>query len=430
MTRFVALSFVAAAIGFAADDSVTFHKDVEPILQKNCQSCHRPGEAAPFSMLTYQSTRPWAKSMKTAVASRRMPPWHADPSVGHFRNDRRLSDADIATISGWVDAGAPEGNAQDAPPPLKFIEGWNIGKPDWVIEMPNAFEVPSKGTVDYQWIVLPTGFKEDRWIQAVEVRPGDRSVVHHVIAFYRKPGSKWLSDAAPGVATSKGSGDPESGMSDGSIGGYVPGLPPSGFPEGRAILLPAGSDIVLQMHYTTSGKAALDKTKVGVIFAKEPPKERSVSLTVGLAKFTIPPGVPDHALDASFTIDSDLRLVNFTPHMHLRGKSFEYRATLPDGTKEVLLRVPKYDFNWQVTYELATERVFPAGTRFEATAVFDNSPNNPFNPDPKAEVHFGDQTWDEMFVGFMAFAVPKDFDTRKMIRRPPPAQPRATEALQ
>ena len=407
----------------AGDSKVTFHKNVVPVLQSRCQGCHRPGEAAPFSMLTYKDARPWAKSIKQAVVSRKMPPWHAEPGVGHFKNDRTLSQAEIDTLVSWVDAGAPEGNPKDAPKPIEFVDGWNIGKPDVVFEMPEPYEVQASGTIDYQWILMPTGFQEDKWVQGVEVRPGDRAVVHHVIAFYRKPGSKWLADAKPGIPTPKSSGSPETGMADGSIGGYVPGLPARSLPEGRALLLPAGADIVLQMHYTASGKVARDRTKVGIVFAKAPVRERSFGVAVGTNKFVIPPGDAKYQVDANFTLDSDVRVVDFTPHMHLRGKSFEYRAVYPDGTSEVLLRVPKYDFNWQVTYELAQERILPKGTRIEGTALFDNSPNNQFNPDPKVEVRFGDQTWDEMMVGFIGIAVAPDQDVRKLIRRPPPQKP-------
>jgi hypothetical protein len=250
------------------------------------------------------------------------------------------------------------------------------------------------------------------------VRPGDRTAVHHVIAFYRRPGSKWLADAKPGVPTPKGSGDSEAGMSDGSIGGYVPGLPAQRLPRGRGVLLPAGSDIVLQMHYTATGKAVKDQTKVGIVFAKEPVRERSFALGVVNPTFVIPPGDPNYRVDADVTIDTDVRVVAFTPHMHLRGKSFEFRAVLPDGTREVLLRVPKYDFNWQLTYDLAQERVFPKGTKFEGSAWFDNSAGNKFNPDPKAEVRFGDQTWDEMMVGFIDIAISPDQDLAKLIRFP------------
>ncbi|HEY7173026.1 MAG TPA: hypothetical protein VH417_19370 [Vicinamibacterales bacterium] len=419
---FLCAAFVALpALASAQTHNVTFHEDVLPVLQQRCQTCHRPGEAAPFSMLTYKDARPYAAAMKRAVVSRKMPPWHADPSVGHFGNDRRLTDAEIDTISRWADAGAPEGDPAKAPRPMAFLDGWNIGQPDKILEMPEPFPVPASGTIDYQWIVMPTGLDKDTWIQGVEVRPGDRSVVHHVIAFYRRPGSKWLIDAKPGVPTPKGSGDSEAGMSDGAIGGYVPGLPAGKLAPGRAIFLPAGSDIVLQVHYNATGKATTDRTKVGIVFARAEVAERSFQLGLANGSFVIPPGDPNYKVDADVTIDSDVRVVGFTPHMHLRGKSFEFRAVFPDGTREVLLRVPKYDFNWQLTYDLAQERVFPKGTKFEATAVFDNSPGNPFNPDPKASVRFGDQTWDEMMVGFIDIAIKPDQDLAKLIKLPPRA---------
>jgi hypothetical protein len=419
---FLCAAFVALpAMASAQTHNVTFHEDVLPVLQQRCQGCHRPGEAAPFSMLTYKDARPYAAAMKRAVVSRKMPPWHADPSVGHFGNDRRLSDAEIETISRWADAGAPEGDPAKAPRPLAFLDGWNIGQPDKILEMPEPFPVPANGTIDYQWIVMPTGLEKDTWIQGVEVRPGDRSVVHHVIAFYRRPGSKWLIDAKPGIPTPKGSGDSEAGMSDGAIGGYVPGLPAAKLAPGRAIFLPAGSDIVLQVHYNATGKATTDRTKVGIVFARADVAERSFQLGLANGSFVIPPGDPNYKVDADVTIDSDVRVVGFTPHMHLRGKSFEFRAVFPDGSREVLLRVPKYDFNWQLTYDLAQERVFPKGTKFEATAIFDNSPGNPFNPDPKASVRFGDQTWDEMMVGFIDIAIKPDQDLAKLIKLPPRA---------
>src|SRR5436190_2700122 len=413
-------AFVALpALATAQTRAVTYHEDVVPVLQRHCQTCHRPGEAAPFSMLTYKDTRPWASSMKRAAVSRKMPPWHADPTVGHFGNDRRLLQEEIDVIARWADTGAPEGDPKKAPAPLTFIEGWNIGRPDKILEMPQPFSVPATGTIDYQWVVMPLGLEKDTWIEGVEVRPGDRTVVHHVIAFYRRPGSNWLVDAKPGIPTPKGSGDSEAGMSDGAIGGYVPGLPAGRLAPGRAIFLPAGSDIVLQVHYNATGKAATDRTKVGIVFSRTDVAERSFQLGLANGNFVIPPGDPNYRVDADITLNTDVRVVGFTPHMHLRGKSFEFRAVLPDRTREVLLRVPKYDFNWQLTYDLAEERVFPTGTKFEATAFFDNSPNNRFNPDPNASVRFGDQTWDEMMVGFIDIAIKPDQDLAKLIKFPP-----------
>ena len=410
---------LASAIVWAAA-TPTFHKDVEPVLQKRCQGCHRPGEAAPFSMITYRDARPWAKAMKNAVLARKMPPWSADAGIGHFSNDARLSQAEIDTLAAWADGGAPEGDAKHAPKPVAYLEGWNIGKPDVVFEMPSAFEIPAKGSIDYQWVVIPTGFKEDKWIKAVEVRPGDRTVVHHVIAFYRRPGSKWLADAMPGVPTPKSSGAPEGGMSDGNVGAYVPGLPPVILPEGRATLLPAGADIVLQLHYTASGKAGKDQTKVGMVFAAGPPVERSLQIPLGSRNFVIPPGESNYRVDSEHILDRDVKIVDLLPHMHLRGKAFEFRAAFPDGKVETLLKVSKYDFNWQLTYSLAEERVFPAGTKIQLSAWFDNSPNNPNNPDAKAEVRFGDQTWDEMMVGFIGVVIDPKTPPGSLIRRPPP----------
>jgi len=413
---FLSVAFVVEG----SETKPTFNKDVLPVLQARCQRCHRPGEAAPFSMLTYTDARPWAKAMKAAVVARKMPPWFADSAVGHFKNSASLTEREIDLISNWADSGALEGNPADAPVPLQFTDGWNIGKPDAIFQMPTPVDVPAKGTVDYQWVVVPTNLQEDKWLQAVELRPGDRSVVHHIIAFYRRPGSTWLSNAQPGVPVPKASNTSEAGMSDGSIGAYIPGIPPLSLPAGRATLLPAGSDLVLQIHYTASGQATKDQSKVGVIFAKEPPKERVFGIGLVNFSFVIPPGAAHYRVEADVTLGSDLRVTDFTPHMHLRGKSFEFTAFYPDGREEKLLTVPRYDFNWQLTYQLAEEKVLPAGTRVHGVAYFDNSPNNPFNPDPKAEVRFGDQTWDEMMVGGFSVAIPPDFDLRKLVKEPEP----------
>ncbi len=253
----------------------TFHREIEPILQARCQACHRPGEAAPMSLLTYTEARPWAKAIKEAVATRKMPPWFADRSIGHFKNDRTLPQSEITTLVKWVDAGAPEGNKKDAPKPLPFVEGWGLGKPDAVYEMTKPFEIPAIGVLDYQWIVIPLGFKEDRWIRAIEVRPGNRSVVHHMAAFQRSAGSRWLADAPAGEAVPKAPGGSESGMSTGILGEYVPGLVPKAYPDGTAMLIPAGTDIVLQVHYTTNGKATRDRSRIGIYFAPEAPRSAS-----------------------------------------------------------------------------------------------------------------------------------------------------------
>jgi hypothetical protein len=413
--RYLALSLVLAAgmtvTGQAAEISgrtPTFHKDVLPILQNRCQDCHRPGEAVPMALIGYQETRPWAKAMKAAVLSKKMPPWFADPSVGHFSNDRTLSQAEIDTLVAWVDAGAPEGNVRDAPPRRQFVEGWTIGKPDLILEMPNAMEIPAKGVIEYQYVIIPTGLKEDRWVMASEVRPGDKSVMHHVITQLREPGSKWMADQAPGVLFVPPKG--MRGNSDqrlvGGLSGYVPGqaLPPGDFPR-RGTLLKAGTDLVLQLHYTPNGKATTDRTKVGIIFAKEAPTSRLLGGNSASYNFKIPPGDPDFKVEASSTMQYDCDLVSMMPHAHLRGKSFEYRVTHPNGETETILRVPKYDFNWQLTYYPAKPIHLEKGSTVQVLATFDNSVNNKYNPDATKEVHWGEQTFEEMMMGYFSVVV-------------------------
>jgi hypothetical protein len=416
------LGSISLAQAATASSSVTFYKDVLPVLQKNCQTCHRPGELAPASFLSYESTRPWAKAIKTAVLSKKMPPWFADPHVGQFANDRSLSEADIHTLVSWVDAGAVEGDSKDAPKSIQWVEGWQIGTPDVVISMPIEYHVPAKGTIDYQYIVIPTGFTEDKYVQLAEARPGNPKLVHHIIAFVREPGNPWMKDAKPGVPYVPK--DPELTPEDQKkqeeaearlpgipfpgdfLADYAPGTVAEFIKPGRAKLIKAGSDIVLQMHYTADGTAGSDISKIGLVFSKTPPAERMVTINTANVTFSIPPGSPDTQVNAKMTLQQDATLVNFLPHMHFRGKSFEYRATYPDGKKEVLLSVPHYEFNWQLTYDLAREKKLPKGTVIEAEAHFDNSPNNRFNPDPTKEVHYGEQTWEEMMIGFFDVAVP------------------------
>lgn len=403
--------------------SVTFHKDVEPILQNNCQSCHRPGEAAPMSFLTYSETRPWAKAIREAVRLRKMPPWFADPHVGKFANDRSMSDSDIQTLAKWADAGAPEGDAKDAPAPKKFVSGWNIGQPDQVFEMPTPYKTVAKGTMEYTYYVLPTGFKEDKWVQFSEVRPGNRKVVHHVIAFIREPGSKWLAEAKAGepFVPAKAKGENQGG-GGGGLGqwlvGYAPGFLPDTLKEGQARLVKAGSDIVFQMHYTANGKEELDQTKIGLIFSKEPPKQRIVTLAATTNKFTIPAGADNHKVESAITLQADTTVSTLVPHMHLRGKAFEFRVVYPTGEKQELLRVPRYDFNWQLAYEPEKPLVLPKGSRIECTAWYDNSANNPSNPDPTVDVKYGDQSWEEMMFGFFNATIDPSKDPAELVRAP------------
>jgi hypothetical protein len=401
----LSLSLTLAVCASAAP-APTFNKEVLPILQKRCQDCHRPGEAVPMSLIGYQQARPWAKSIKQAVISKKMPPWFADPHYGQFSNDRSLSQSEIDTLVAWVDAGAPEGNPKDAPAPRQFVEGWSIGKPDLVLEMPTAFKIPAKGVVDYQYVILPTNLKEDRWILATEVRPGDKSVMHHVITSIREPGSKWMEDEKPGDVFVPAKGSRAGAQLTAGLGGYVPGqaLPPPDSPR-RATLLKAGSDIVLQLHYTPNGKETQDQTKIGLIFAKEPPTARVIGGNSAAMRFAIPPNDPDYHVEGSSTMQYDCELISMMPHAHLRGKAFEYRVVRPNGETETVLKVPKYDFNWQLTYYLAKPLHLEKGTKVQVIAEFDNSADNKYNPDPNKEVHWGEQTFEEMMMGYFNVVV-------------------------
>ncbi len=424
MDRHLVIRLVVVPLAITlAPAAVTFHKDVEPVLQARCQGCHRPGEAAPMSFLTYSATRPFAKAIRAAVLARKMPPWFADAPHGTFANDPSLTPQEIDTLVAWADSGAPAGNPTDAPPALRFVEGWSIGQPDTVIEMPAVYKVPAKGVIDYQHIVVPTGFTQDKWVQAVELRPGDRRVVHHIIAFVRPPGSSWLRDVAPGVPVVdtarltklKAEDMPEYLLS------YTPGRPPVGLKPGQARFIKAGSDIVFQIHYTPNGQPVEDRSKLGLIFAKTAPHERVATLPIANRGLVIPPGAPNHGVEAATTALAPFRLVRMIPHMHLRGKAFEVRIVEEGGSPEVLLRVPKYDFNWQNAYSLAKEKQIKPGTRIECTGWYDNSSNNPFNPDPKAEVRWGDQSWDEMMLGYVDVAIPVNVDPQSLLLRPAPA---------
>ncbi len=377
----------------------TFHKDVEPILQRSCQGCHRSGQIGPMPLMTYQEARPWAKAIKAAVSTGKMPPWFADAPRGHFREDWRLSDEERHILTAWADGGAPQGDRKQAPPAKAFHDTWQLGEPDLVAEMPKAFEVPASGTVDYQWVVLPLGLKEDRWVQTIEYLPGDRSVVHHIIAFLRKPGSKWLAAAEAGVPVAKTSTESELGQANGRLGVYVPGTPGYVFPEGYAMKLPAGHDIVLQLHYTPNGKAASDRSRVGFRFAKTPPRMQVMNFDQAKVDIRIPPRTEAAGFQAVGTVRNDFELLTMMPHMHLRGKSMRLRLQRAGTGEEVdLLHVPKYDFGWQLNYSPEKPLPIRAGDKLRLEAVFDNSANNPANPNPDAEVRWGDQSWEEMMV--------------------------------
>ena len=385
-----------SGVARAADTSVTFTKDVAPILYKSCVECHRPTMFAPMSLLTYDDARPYARSIKQRVVSRVMPPWGADPAHGIFKNDPRLSQAEIDTIAAWVDGGAAKGNDADLPKAPQFAEGWTIGTPDAVFTMEEDYDIPATGVIPYQYLRVPTHLTEDKWIQAIEIRPSANAQVHHVLAYTQPAGQPINQGGALGPT---------------NIGGVTPNKPGITFELGVARLLRGNSDLIMQMHYTTNGKPAKDRTRIGVIYAKQPPTKLQAGGMVLQPRFVIPAYDGNAEVRGTTKLQRDTVMTSLTPHMHVRGKDMTYTAKYPDGRTEVLLSVPKYDFNWQITYELAKPKVLPAGTEVEVIAHFDNSTANKFNPDPSKDVKWGDQTFEEMMIGFWSTVVPVPFAT-------------------
>jgi hypothetical protein len=341
-----------------------------------------------------------------------MPPWHADPRFGRFKNDRSLSARERATLLAWVDQGTPLGDPKAIPAPRSFPEGWTIGTPDIVVEIPEPYTVPAQGTVEYVHIRVPTRFKEDVWVQAAEARPGNRAVVHHIIVYVDDHNFLAAAGGRPGPGR----------RSDAHLCGYAPGDMPSVYPDGSAKKIAAGSDLVFQIHYTPNGKIGTDRSKVGLIFSKTPVRHRAYTHGIAQPRFEIPPGADAHAVASSWTFDKDAHLLSFMPHMHLRGKDFRYEATYPDGRKEVLLSVPAYDFGWQTYYTLGEPKAMPKGTKIDCLAHFDNSPNNPYNPDPTKPVRWGEQTWEEMMIGYIDYIddAPPDAETKAAAADPAP----------
>ncbi len=385
------LALPAAALAADGAPAPTFSKDVAPIFNKSCVECHRPTMFAPMSLMTFDEARPWARSIKQRVVSRVMPPWGADPAHGTFKNDPRLSQKEIDTIAAWVDAGAPKGDDKDLPPPPTFAEGWTIGQPDAIFTMDEEFTIPATGAVPYKYFKAPTGLTQDKWIQAIEIRPGARAQVHHVIAFTQPAGS-----------VPKPGGE----LGPTNLGGVTPNKPGLVFEPGIARLLRGNSDIVMQIHYTTNGTEAKDRTTVGVIYAKQPPTKVAGGGMAINPRFVIPANDGNAEVRATSLLTKDTLVTSMTPHMHVRGKDMTYIAHYADGTDETLLSVPKYDFNWQITYQLATPKLLPKGTTLEVIAHYDNSTANRFNPDPTKDVRWGDQTWEEMMIGFFSTVAP------------------------
>ncbi len=376
-----------------ASADVTFASQVSRIVNNKCGYCHRDGAAAPFTLQTYEDVSKWADAIKEVVDEQRMPPWHATAPFGHFSNDRRLTDNEKTLLIRWIDEGRAKGNEQDLPPAVQREEtGWMIGKPDVVFKMPQKVDVQADGVVAYQYYITPTNFKEDVWVTAAEAKPGNRAVVHHIILFFRDPKVK--------VPV----GEPD-GKKFGFLVGTAPGDMPLVLPPGVARKIPAGAELVWQMHYTPTGKPEEDQSEVGLVFHKgpEPPKFNSITKGISQRWFKIPAHADNHRVESNFVFKSDSILLSFMPHMHLRGKAFMYEATYPDGKKEVLLDIPKYDFNWQSAYRLAQPKKMPAGTKIHCVAHYDNSKNNPANPDPTKPVVWGDQTWEEMMIGWIDY---------------------------
>jgi hypothetical protein len=414
----------------SAAGAPAFYRDVLPILQQRCQVCHRANGIAPMRFEAYEQTRPYAAAIAAAVQSKSMPPWFADPDIGRFSNDPSLSAGQIAALAAWAEVGAPAGNAQDAPLPVHWAESWTIPQPNLILKMPKAVALPARGDVEYTYEIVPTGFKEDRWIQEVEVLPLLRANVHHAVVYVRPPDSQWMRHAPVGAPfTASALTDPEdrkgAHWTDNDVLlVYAPGSSPDNWPDNMAKFIPAGSDLVFQMHYTTNGHAASDQTSVGLIFAKHAPAQRVLTLQLTNDHFVIPPGVPDYRVEARGTLPNDAALLSFFPHMHLRGKRFEYNiihrekdsGPRPDQEIEPLLDV-HYHFHWQMSYQLAEPRLLKAGTELQAVAWYDNSRDNPHNPDPEAAVRWGEQTYDEMMVGFFDIAVAANLDKRSYFIR-------------
>jgi peroxiredoxin len=376
--------------------AVTYASEVSRIIQGRCQSCHRPGQVGPFSLGSYDDARKHSAMIREVLEERRMPPWHADPRFGHFSNDRSLSARERATLLAWIDQGTPLGDIKDLPPARHFPEGWTIGKPDVVFEIPETYYVPAQGTVAYVHFRVPTNFKEDMWVQAAEAVPGDPSVVHHIVVF--------LMDRSGNMR--RGPGE--------HFCGYAPGDLPTVMPEGTAKRIPAGSDLLLQVHYTPNGRVRADRSRVGFIFSKTKPTRQAYTIGLANPDLMLPPERDNVAVSSAGLLGADARLLSFMPHMHLRGKDFKYTITRPGESPQVFLSVPAYDFGWQTYYVLSEPISLPKGTRIDCEAHFDNSSNNPYNPDPTKLVRWGEQTWEEMMIGYVDVDVP--------IGSPPPIE--------
>ncbi len=434
MRRTLVFAMALALVPFAAfanepssnadAQDVTWADDVAPVLFENCTSCHRPGQVAPMSLLDYKSARPWARSISRAVTARTMPPWFANPEHGDFVEDARLTDAEIETIQNWVKAGAPAGDLAKAPEAPTYASEWQLGEPDLVLTM-DPFTVTDEMEDHYEWLQITNPLDEDRWIKSIEIRPTFMAGAHHNLTYLGPPGAT-LNDI-------NGLGRTEMDF----IAGWAPGVVPMSYRNGYGKLLPANSTIFFQMHYHKEpgeGSGGIDETSVGLHFYEpgEDVENKVATMWIVDPMLRIPPGEANYESYSEVTFDHDVEVFNFTPHMHLRGKAMRFTAKLPDGTEQILLDVPDYDFNWQLTYSPAENMILPAGTKISLDAVFDNSADNPANPDPSATVTFGEATTDEMMIGFMDYTfIDREQQTDDMpTYAVPPAMQEQWKALQ
>lgn len=371
--------------------SITFSNQIVRILQKRCVECHREGQVAPFALTSYDEVAGWGEMIREVIEEERMPPWHASAAHGKFLNEARLPDGERQLIYKWIENGLPEGDRGELPPPAEFQEGWRIPKPDLIVKMPEPCRIPASGTVDYKTFIIDPGFTKDMWVRGSEGKPGNRLVVHHIVLFYLPPGQKAPRPIDPLVNT---------------VAGFAPGTPAHVAPVGYARRIPAGSKLVFQMHYTPCGTEQYDQSEAGLIFTDEREVEKELKIGATLNyKFRIPPGDDNYLVESQYRFSQDVNIYSLIPHMHLRGKSFAFEAAYPDGRSEVLLDVPRYDFNWQNIYLLAEPKHFPEGTVLKGIARFDNSEKNLKNPNPTEHVRFGEQTWEEMMVGMYYYSM-------------------------
>ena len=385
-----------------SDSKVTYSNQISRLFQNHCVSCHREGEIAPFTLDSYENAVGWGEMIREVVQEQRMPPWHANPDHGKFTNDISLSDEEKDSIYAWVDAGCPEGDPAELPEPRQFTDGWQIDEPDFVAHMGSEpYTVAAEGVIEYQNFVVDPGFTEDKWVRQAEGRPGNRAVVHHIIVFVQPPRAGQSPFGDVGF--------------DGFLVGFAPGSKPMDLPQGMAKKIPAGSKLIFQMHYTAVGTEQPDISSVGMVFVDADEVDHEVKTGAAASPFlAIPPHDPDHVVTGRRRFRRDTLLIAMLPHTHLRGKAFRYEAQYPDGTKEILLDIPHYDFNWQNTYELAEPKLLPKGTKLICTAHYDNSADNPANPDPTQTVSWGDQTRDEMMIGFYeAVTLPRSDRSKK-----------------